>query len=380
MAYYGQRTFLYKTPYSDWEEEDEYVNVYEQSSPFGYNEIDNEVTVPYMNPYTTFDNNLPSHLPEATNPLELREGDTRIERGREYEYMITDEGEGVWALKLEEVEIVVDRCLHLFVSEAMQLLKNTIDYSPSPDTYSRRAAYTLLIAYNRTNNYGLFDQIVDAYRRYLDCSPPYVPPVAHPSKYEKLHNTLDWLGMIPFVGEIFDVVNALIYAAEGDLVNAGISAAAILPIPVIGSAGTGARQANKIVSGLIEETEQRVFRDIGNDMAEPILMRGGGGAAKGGAYVVQQMEGFYVRSSTVFSKGVYTRNVQTLASLNEGTSVAKLLNAFEAEARAMGANKVIINGVDIVNPKLFNAQMAQRFGYSFEQTSSNSIQLIKKIK
>lgn len=50
------------------------------------------------------------------------------------------------------------------------------------------------------------------------------------SWFEKFgHTVLDVLGLIPFVGEAADAVNAAWYSLEGDWVNAGLSAAALIP-------------------------------------------------------------------------------------------------------------------------------------------------------
>ena len=55
------------------------------------------------------------------------------------------------------------------------------------------------------------------------------------------HAVLDLAGMVPVVGEAFDVINGFWYLAEGDYLNAGLSLAAV--VPVVGSAFTGARVA-----------------------------------------------------------------------------------------------------------------------------------------
>ena len=44
------------------------------------------------------------------------------------------------------------------------------------------------------------------------------------------HIGLDVVGMVPIIGEGADALNAMIYAAEGDWVNAGISTVAIIPL------------------------------------------------------------------------------------------------------------------------------------------------------
>ena len=59
-----------------------------------------------------------------------------------------------------------------------------------------------------------------------------------------VHNTLDVLGVIPGYGEVADAANGLIYLAEGDYFNAGLSF--ISCIPVAGdAAGKGSKAANK---------------------------------------------------------------------------------------------------------------------------------------
>ena len=59
---------------------------------------------------------------------------------------------------------------------------------------------------------------------------------------------LDFVGLVPGIGEIADGANALIYTARGDYVNAGLSAAAMVPIG--GWAATGTKIARRAaVSG-----------------------------------------------------------------------------------------------------------------------------------
>tara|TARA_R100000654_G_scaffold20935_3_gene42299 strand:- start:18327 stop:22094 length:3768 start_codon:yes stop_codon:yes gene_type:complete len=62
------------------------------------------------------------------------------------------------------------------------------------------------------------------------------------------HGILDVAGLIPGVGELADGLNAAWYAAEGDKVNAALSAAAM--IPFAGWAATGGKYVNKAVKGV----------------------------------------------------------------------------------------------------------------------------------
>ncbi|MBQ6640845.1 MAG: HNH/ENDO VII family nuclease [Saccharopolyspora sp.] len=57
------------------------------------------------------------------------------------------------------------------------------------------------------------------------------------------HTALDLGGLIPGIGELADGANAAWYAAEGDHLNAGLSAAAMIPIG--GWAATGSKLAGK---------------------------------------------------------------------------------------------------------------------------------------
>ena len=70
-----------------------------------------------------------------------------------------------------------------------------------------------------------------------------------------VHTGLDVAGMIPVVGNAADLVNAGIYAAEGDVINAGVSLAGALPG---GQAATGARLAMKGGKRLSNKLQKRV--------------------------------------------------------------------------------------------------------------------------
>ncbi|MBX2897726.1 MAG: hypothetical protein KF763_19955 [Cyclobacteriaceae bacterium] len=56
--------------------------------------------------------------------------------------------------------------------------------------------------------------------------------------------SLDIVGLVPGAGEIADGVNGLIYLARGDIVNASLSGAAMLPF--LGSGATGTKLGTKV--------------------------------------------------------------------------------------------------------------------------------------
>jgi hypothetical protein len=63
---------------------------------------------------------------------------------------------------------------------------------------------------------------------------------------EAIHWSLDLAGLVPFLGEPADLLNAGLYLLEGDGVNATISLAST--IPVLGTATSGTRMVMKIVA------------------------------------------------------------------------------------------------------------------------------------
>jgi Bacterial toxin 30 len=64
-------------------------------------------------------------------------------------------------------------------------------------------------------------------------------PATGPTGADIGHTVLDVVGLVPLAGEIADGANALWYAVDGDDVNAGLSAAAM--IPMVGWASTGGK-------------------------------------------------------------------------------------------------------------------------------------------
>lgn len=81
---------------------------------------------------------------------------------------------------------------------------------------------------------GLFDRVKDA--------------VSNVSLSDVGHTVLDIAGLVPVLGAPADGINAVWYAAEGDWVNAGLSAAGM--IPFAGEAATAAKLGNRAVDAV----------------------------------------------------------------------------------------------------------------------------------
>jgi hypothetical protein len=98
------------------------------------------------------------------------------------------------------------------------------------------------------------------------------PEQANPDMFDLFadfgHGALDLLGLLPVVGEPADGVNAAWYGAEGDAVNAGLSAAGM--IPFAGWAATGAKFGIKGEKALVKGAD-----DIPVDPHSPLAPQGG---------------------------------------------------------------------------------------------------------
>jgi hypothetical protein len=92
-----------------------------------------------------------------------------------------------------------------------------------------------------------------------------------------VHNGLDGLGAIPEVGAVFDGANALVYAAEGNAVQAGISggAAALDLVPGLGTAGKvaefGVKGAAKLAAKeAVEQGAKSEAKQLAKEGAETV--------------------------------------------------------------------------------------------------------------
>jgi hypothetical protein len=83
---------------------------------------------------------------------------------------------------------------------------------------------------------------------------------------EWVHGTLDVAGLIPGFGEVADGVNALIYLAEGRHLEAGLSAAAM--VPIWGWAATGSKLAIRGGKEVLEEAAERGAKEVAEGAVE----------------------------------------------------------------------------------------------------------------
>lgn len=90
---------------------------------------------------------------------------------------------------------------------------------------------------------------------------PEVVVYGHQGILSSVHTVLDIAGMIPCIGEFADGANAVMYTIQGDFSNAGISAAAMMP--VFGNFVTGGKLAAKAVN-VYTKSSLKYGRDVHN--------------------------------------------------------------------------------------------------------------------
>ncbi len=126
-----------------------------------------------------------------------------------------------------------------------------------------------------------------------------------------VQTALDVAGLVPGFGEIADGVNVLIYAGRGDLVNAGLSAAAM--IPFLGWGATGGKAVNKVVK-------------YGDDVGKVIVKHGdevvdvAAGAVKSGGMKLDLQ--FFAKKADDVAEGASnsgSKNFRDLMSSEEAT-------------------------------------------------------------
>lgn len=127
------------------------------------------------------------------------------------------------------------------------------------------------------------------------------PNASENSFMDGVHIALDVAGFIPVVGDLADLANGVIFAAEGDWVNAGISTAAIFF-----DAATGAKLATKAskevigetvetvaekaVKNSVEELAEDAVEKAGKETAENVAEKTGKDVVEGGTYVLPNAE------------------------------------------------------------------------------------------
>ena len=110
--------------------------------------------------------------------------------------------------------------------------------------------YYLTIWTNNTNPYCCLTGMIEVEEHSgLSGESCTKPP---PGPLEILHTALDLAGLIPVLGAAPDAINAGIYIIEGDWINAGLSAAAM--VPIFGEGVTVTKLGVKVTKAAVERT------------------------------------------------------------------------------------------------------------------------------
>ena len=110
-----------------------------------------------------------------------------------------------------------------------------------------------VIAQQHPSSIGYINSVVDEFSEIAD------------EAFDSNSQTLEWLdlfGVIPVIGEVADLTNGLIYAIEGDGLNATLSVASAIPFVGYGSLAT--KYGLKVTNTLTGQTTKLVWKVTAN--------------------------------------------------------------------------------------------------------------------
>lgn len=86
----------------------------------------------------------------------------------------------------------------------------------------------------------------------------------------------------------------------------------------------------------------------------------------------ENIRGYSVYGTKGLVGNTFNRNIFLLEASGEKSlsGFRSLIGGMEAEAIGAGANKISIYGSSVINKGFLNPNIAERFGYTFEQTGS----------
>jgi len=100
-----------------------------------------------------------------------------------------------------------------------------------------------------------------------------------------------------------------------------------------------------------------------------------------GGWSIRHIGAYYTRFKVLFSGGTYKVAIQSLAALEDGANVLKVIKTLENEAKVAGASKVVIEGVAIGETRLIEfLPYVKRLGYTIEKTTETTLKISKNLK
>jgi len=152
-----------------------------------------------------------------------------------------------------------------------------------------------------------------------------------PSVMDIVHGALDIAGFIPVLGAIPDGLNAVIYAAEGDWTNAGISAVAMVPV-----FGDGAKIGAKAGKEIIEVSGKTAIKmgkeELGAGLKAVAKEKGAKEVVEGATKAEKEVVGGAARAEKEAAEGA-TRAEREAAERTEKEAAEKEAAEKEAEKK-----------------------------------------------
>ena len=160
------------------------------------------------------------------------------------------------------------------------------------------------------------------------------------------HDVLDAIGMIPVFGEWADGLNAAWYAAEGDDVNAAISASAT--IPIAGWLATGSKWTLKVAgfSGKLEKIGDGIYGTLKSAEGPEMFVSG---TLKGDGKNLLVDDLIYLPNEVVM-EGMLIEDAYELYAGRNGAMVAEQLQAMKSWAKENGYESIQFRGKRVTGP------------------------------
>jgi Domain of unknown function (DUF4157) len=163
-----------------------------------------------------------------------------------------------------------------------------------------------------------------------------------PGPLEILHDALTIAGLVPVLGAIPDTINAGLYVIEGDWVNAGISAVAI--IPIFGEAASVVKMGEKATVHVTGEAISKIGKEeIATGLKEVKAEAKATQAAKGGKEANAAREAIAGAEEVRLSQAEYEAALKAVFPSHYADNVARLVDEIgqNAATRAVGNPKFV---------------------------------------
>jgi hypothetical protein len=183
---------------------------------------------------------------------------------------------------------------------------------------------------------------------------------------ESIHGSLDAVGFIPGLGDIADAVNGLLYLGEGNYLEAGIAALAM--IPVLGDLGKVGKWGLKAGQEVVEEVGEKIVKEVieeglekvGKETTEEVFEK----------VAIESTEGVVEKIAKETTEGA----VEKVAKETTGEAVEKVTKETTSEAVEKVAKETTSEVAEKATQKVAKNITSKTLSASVENATENVVQ------